>query len=168
VGLAKTVLTALDWIDRVFCAAGFIVISAALILDAGSRIFIGSGVLGAPQVGVIGMIAVAMFGTGLATSAGEHLRPTFLDGIWPAAWSAAMDRVADAVTAGFFFAIGGLAVLVSWESYVLEDVTNVLRWPIWPLQAMIVVAFGMNGLRYVLYAAAPGLHPRASRVEGAG
>ncbi|MEL7030200.1 MAG: TRAP transporter small permease subunit [Pseudomonadota bacterium] len=165
---SRSILSLLDWVDRLMCAAGFIIISAALILDAGSRIFFGSGVLGAPQVGVIGMIAVAMFGTGLATTAGEHLRPTFLDGIWPAGWSGAVDRIADMLTGLFFFGIAGLALMVTVESYALEDVTNVLRWPIWPLQSMIALAFAANGVRYAIYAAEPQLHPRAALVEGAG
>lgn len=155
----RRLLGLLTAIERGACLVSFIVMSAALIADVGSRLVFGSGLLGAPQVGVIGMIALSMFGMGLAADTGSHLRPRFFDGLWPDRWEDALRRLADAIGAVFYLLIGVLAVFVVAESIELGDVTSVLRWPIWPLQTMIAAAFLMNALRYAVYVARPELRP---------
>ncbi|MEM8986243.1 MAG: TRAP transporter small permease [Pseudomonadota bacterium] len=152
-------LAVFDRIERIACLLAFALMAAALMFDVGARLVRGSGVLGAPQAGVIGMIAVSMFGMGLASSAGEHLRPNFLDGIWPKGWSRAAFQAADATTGLFFALFAVIAALVVAESYGLGDVTSVLRWPVWPLQSLIVAAFSLNAVRYFIFALNPDLRP---------
>lgn len=165
---ARGVLKALRWIERIACVLSFTVIAAALIADVGSRLLQGAGILGAVQVGVAGMVVLAMFGIGLASDAGEHLRPRYFDALWPETWRMAVQRIADALTALFFLVFGIIAVLVVAESYALGDVTSVLRWPIWPLQCAIALAFLLNALRYVIFAGRPDLRPddESRRVPG--
>lgn len=156
---ARAFLKGLGLFERIACGAAFVIMAGALIADVGMREITGAGILGAPQVGVIGMIAVAMFGFGIAAAQGAQLRPRFLDGVFPKAWWPAIDRLADAITAAGFAGIGVLAVIMTEESARLGDVTSVLRWPIWPMQTIIAIAFGTNALRYAIFAIWPALRP---------
>jgi TRAP-type C4-dicarboxylate transport system permease small subunit len=171
--MARAYLSALSLFERVACAMAFIVMAGALIADVGSRLFTGAGILGAPQVGVIGMIAVAMFGFGIAASKGAQLRPRFLDFVFPKSWDGALDRIADFITGVGLSALGVLCAIMAGEAMRLGDVTSVLRWPIWPMQIIIVVGFATNAIRYFIFALAPALRPRddiepeTSAIEGA-
>jgi C4-dicarboxylate transporter, DctQ subunit len=180
---ARLFLAALGRFERIACVVAFIVMAAALILDVAKRemgflfsladalnfaplrdfaeaIGAGSGVLGAPQIGVIGMIAVAMLGFGVAAQSGAQLRARFLDGIFPRSWWPTVDRIADLITAAMMALLGVLAVLMVQESARMGDVTSVLRWPIWPMQCIIAFAFLSNALRYLLFALFPALRPK--------
>ena len=166
--MGRGILKAIGAIERTACAIAFVVMTGALMWDVFSRMLFGAGVLGAPQVGVIGMIAVAMFGIGVAAAEGAHLRPRFLDFVIPKRFDTAAFRIADAVTAGFFALLAVLSVIVVRETYLLGDVTSVLRWPLWPLQSILVAAFGLATVRYAIYALDPTLRPSDDVEESAG
>ena len=136
--------------------------AAALALDVGARIGVGHGLVGAPQVGLVGMLVTAMFGIGLASESGEHLRPRFMDAWCPPRWAPAMRRIGDLLTGAFLLALAGLAGAVAFESYGLADVTPLLRWPVWALQGILVVAFASNGARHVVFAWRPSFAPETS------
>lgn len=156
---ARAFLKGLGLFERIACAAAFVVMAGALITDVSMREITGAGILGAPQVGVIGMIAVAMFGFGLAASSGGQLRAKFFDGLVPATAERTVSRIADLITAAMLVVLAWLATVMTVESATLRDVTSVLRWPIWPMQAIIVAAFGLNAIRYTLFAVYPELRP---------
>jgi C4-dicarboxylate transporter DctQ subunit len=157
--LARAFLAALSRFEKIACALAFMVMAGALVVDVLKREFTGSGLLGAPQVGVIGMIAVAMFGFGIAAQSGGQLRIRFLDWIVPPHLAPALTRIADLVTALMLLVLAGLALQMTAQSAAMADVTTVLRWPIWPMQSIIVAAFGLNAIRYVLFALYPALRP---------
>jgi C4-dicarboxylate transporter DctQ subunit len=156
---ARAFLAGLSRFEKIACALAFVVMAGALAADVLMREFTGAGVLGAPQVGVIGMIAVAMFGFGVAAQSGGQLRVRFLDGLAPPALVPALTRVADLVTALMLLVLAAFALQMTLESAAMADVTTVLRWPIWPMQSIIVAAFGLNAIRYGLFAAYPELRP---------
>jgi TRAP-type C4-dicarboxylate transport system permease small subunit len=160
VNAARAFLSGLSAFERMACAVAFVLMAGALIVDVGARLIGGAGVLGAPQVGVVGMIAVAMFGFGIAAQTGAQLRPRFLDFLVPRAWDGAIDRLADAVTGAMLALLGVLCVLMVEEAARLGDVTSVLRWPIWPIQAIIAFAFLANAARYFVFATYSELRPR--------
>jgi len=112
------------------------------------------------------LFAVAMFGIGIATDAGAHLRPRFLDRVFPTTWEGAVQRTAHGVTALFFLLFAGLAAWMVAESAWLGERTEILRVPIWVLQSMILIGFSTNGLRFAIYAARPELAP-AEEVDAA-
>ncbi len=152
----------LRWMSRIekaLCASGFLVMSLALVADVTSRLTFGYGIVGAPQLGLVGMLVTAMFGVGLAADAGEHFRPRALDKYRPASWEGAMGRVGYALTSVFFTLLAGVAAYVAWESWLLSDVTSLLRWPVWLLQGVIVVALAFNALRYALFCHRPDAAP---------
>lgn len=154
----------LRWMSRIektLCALGFVTMTLALILDLGARLALGHGLVGAPQLGLVGMLVTAMFGLGLAADAGEHLRPRVLDPYRPQSWAPAMVRIGHLLTGVFFLLLAWLAAAVAWESHLLEDVTSLLRWPVWMLQTVFVLAFGCNAARCLLF----GLRPRLAPAE---
>ncbi|TGY90193.1 TRAP transporter small permease [Marinicauda algicola] len=159
-------LKALSRFERTVCIIAFAVMAIALMADVVSRRLFATGLIGATEVAVYGMIAVAMFGIGIATDAGAHLRPRFLDAIFPRAWRDGVQRLAYATTALFFAIFAGLSAWMVAESFVLGDRTEILRAPVWALQSMILVGFATNMLRFAVYAARPGLAPR-DEVEAA-
>ena len=146
-------------IEKALCAGGFAVMSLALVADVASRLTLGHGIVGAPQLGLLGMLVTAMFGVGLAADAGEHFRPRVLDKYCPTKWEGAMVRIGHALSAAFFLLLAGVAAYVAWESWLLGDVTSLLRWPVWLLQGVLVVALAFNAVRYAAYCARPVLAP---------
>ena len=152
-------LNAIGTVERALCVAAFAVMSVALIADVVARELFSTGLVGAPQIGVVGMVAAAMFGMGVATDSGAHLRPRLFDRLVPEHLSDLIDRIANAVTALFFLGMGVLAVLVVGESFELGDRMAVLNWYIWPMQAMIAAAFLTNALRFAAFCADPSLKP---------
>lgn len=177
-------LRALSRLERLVCVMAFAVMAGALITDVGKRVLgrlagwldalpmlsgladaaasagLGSGLMGAPQVAVIGLIAAAMFGFGVAAQQGAHLRPRLLDAIFPKAWTPVLTRVADAVTAAALGGLAWLAAAMTFESAAFGDVLSLLRWPIWPIQSVIALAFGLNALRYFLFSLRGDLRPQ--------
>jgi TRAP-type C4-dicarboxylate transport system permease small subunit len=185
-GSSGKVLSALGVFERGMCALGFLIMTLALAADVGARLLsravaqaagaglidagladrisLGGGILGAPQVAVIGMIMTALFGMGVAAGQGAELRARLLDGVWPKRWSPLIDRLADGLSAAMLSIVALLCALMAHESLQLGDRSAVLLLPIWPWQGLAAVAFGAAALRYGLYAAQPALRPKT---EGA-
>ena len=155
----------LAWLARLeaaLCSVGFALMAGALMIDVGSRLTVGHGVVGAAQLGLVGMLVTALFGVGLAADAGEHLRPRLLDGWRPQAWEGGLRRVGHGLTAAFFAMLAGISATVAYESHQLGDLTSLLRWPVGLLQLVFVAAFGFNALRYALFT----LYPQQAPGEG--
>jgi TRAP-type C4-dicarboxylate transport system permease small subunit len=108
-----------------------------------------------------------MLGIGLASSAGTHLRPRFFDGLVPKRHDAGMNRLADLLTAAFCGYFAWLGVITVGEALAQGDVNPELRWPIWPFQAVIPLAFWIACLRHALFALFPALAPRPVSPEQA-
>lgn len=126
--------------------------------DVLRREFTGSGWFGAPQVGVVGMIVVAYMGVSLASANGSHFRPKFAD-IVLRRWDRVANRIGEFGFAIFCYFMSYIAFGVSVESFELDDVSAVLRWPIWPVQGVIVMGFGLVAVRHTLYGIFVDLRP---------
>jgi TRAP-type C4-dicarboxylate transport system permease small subunit len=155
----KTVLAMISAVERWLCMLGFAVMAIALVSDVGARLFLGHGIVGAPQFGLVGMLVTALFGVGMAADTGEHFRPQVLDRFVPQRLEGTLVTVGHLVTALFFSLLVGLSVWVAAESARLEDLTALLRWPVWMLQLVFVFAFGFNAIRYFAFAVIPALRP---------
>lgn len=148
------------------CFLAFLLMAGSLMGDVLKREFTGSGWFGAPQVGVVGMIVVAYMGIALASANGSHFRPRFADPLLQR-WDVAASRISEFGFAAFCFFTAYIALNVSIESYELDDVSAVLRWPIWPIQGAIVMGFGLVGVRHTLYGIYLDLRPKPPEsVEG--
>lgn len=163
---AKAFLHYLRIFEQSMCFLAFLLMAGSLMGDVLKREFTGSGWFGAPQVGVVGMIVVAYMGIALASANGSHFRPRFADPLLQR-WDVAASRIGEFGFAVFCFFMAYIALNVSVESYDLEDVSAVLRWPIWPIQGVIVMGFGLVGVRHTLYGIYLDLRPKPlESVEG--
>jgi TRAP-type C4-dicarboxylate transport system permease small subunit len=126
----------------------------------------GSGWFGAPQVGVVGMIIVSYMGISLASASGSHFRPKFADPLL-LRWNDTANRIGEFGFALFCFFMAYIAFKVSLESHQLEDVSAVLRWPIWPIQGVIMMGFFLVAVRHTIYGVFINLRPEdAKNISG--
>ena len=152
----------LQWLDRwerSVCIAAFSLLASVLFADVLLREILGNGLSWAHQTGIYANLVVVLFGMGLATSAGSHLRPRFADHWLPQAWQAAVARLAHALTATFLLLFAGLALQFSLETRALEESATVLRIPLWPMQLLLVVGFSASAVRHICYCLRPELAP---------
>ena len=147
---AKAFLNYLRIFEQTLCFLAFLLMAASLMGDVLKREITGSGWFGAPQVGVVGMIVVAYMGIALASANGSHFRPKFADPLLKR-WDRTANRIGEFGFAVFCFFMAYVAFDVAVESYELDDVSAVLRWPIWPIQGVIVMGFGLVAVRHTLY-----------------
>ncbi|MDX2222955.1 MAG: TRAP transporter small permease [Rhodospirillaceae bacterium] len=162
----KKFLNGLRIFQQGLCFAAFAVMAGALIYDVLKREITGSGAFGAPQVGVIGMIVVSYIGVGLASASGSHYRPRFADKVFPARFNPLMDRIGEFGFAAFCAFLAYVAARVTLESMELNDVSPVLRIPIWPVQMTIAIGFGMVSVTHFLYGVFLELRPAPSDEGG--
>ena len=94
-------------------------------------------------------------------------RPKFFDKAVPAAWNAFFERLTDAGFALFCAGAAWLCLRMLNESVKLEETDPVLQWQIWPLQTILVAAFGIAVLRHGIYTLWPALRPLPSAGENA-
>ena len=152
-------------LEQVLCALAFLILVAVLFADVLSREFFGAGIHWARQAGVYANFTVVMLGFGLASARGLHLRPRFADGWLPVAWNAAVNRLADLLTALFCLGFAVIASGVVYDSYLLGERSAVLGNVIWPVQALMPGVFLIAAGRYSLYALFPALRP-ATQPDG--
>jgi TRAP-type C4-dicarboxylate transport system permease small subunit len=156
---ARTVLEGLARLERVVTFTAFVVLIAVVFGDVAVREVTGTGVHWARQVGVYANIFVVMFGIGLASATGAHLRPRFADNWLPASWDPYLVRLQEALMAAFCLAFALVAASVVHETFALQERSVVLRIIVWPFQAVIPLVFSIAAIRHGLFAAWPVLRP---------
>ena len=156
---AATLLARLGRVGRVISFAAFLILIGVVFADVASRELTGTGLHWARQAGVYANIFVVMFGLGVASAQGAHLRPRFADHWLPARWEPALDRIRDGLMALFCLAFAIVAIGVVMQSYSLGERSAVLRLVIWPVQAIIPVVFLVAAFRHGVFAAFPRLGP---------
>jgi len=164
---AGRLLAVLGRVERAVAMAAFAALVAILFADVLSRELTGSGLVWARQLAVYANLLLTMFGIGVASADGAHLRPRFADRWLPRAWDAGLDRAAEAVMAAFCVAFAAVAVAAVAETHALAERTPLPAWPVWPFQAVIPAVFGAAALRHALYAAFPRLRPALPVAEAA-
>ncbi len=161
----KTIFSWLTWlgkVERAISFAAFMVMIVVVFGDVLSREITGAGLHWARQAGVYANLFVVMFGLGVASANGRHLRPRFADSWLPESWQPVLERLQELGMALFCMAFALVAVTVVNDSVQLAERSAVLGVLIWPFQAVIPVAFGLAGLRHGLYALYPALRPADS------
>ena len=145
--------------ERGITFAAFLVMICVVFADVLSRELTGTGLHWARQAGVYANIVVVMFGIGLASADGAHLRPRFADGWLPAAWSPALDRIAEWLMAAFCLAFAIVAFGVVAETFQLNERSTVLRTLVWPVQAVIPLVFLLAAVRHFFFGLYPEFRP---------
>lgn len=136
-----------------------------LLADVAGRELFGQGIFGAQRVAVFFTIIAGNFGLALAAAAGAHIRPRVADHWIPERYSAAMDRVADVITAAVLLGVAYFATILVRESFDFETVSPTIDWEIWPVQAVIPFGYGVAALHYLIFAIYPALRPRQVQVS---
>ncbi len=158
--LAEAWLAGCGRFERAVSFVAFCLLIVVVFADVLSRELTGTGLHWARQVGVYANLVVVMFGLGLASATGAHLRPRFADGWLPASWSPWLTRIAELLMAVFCAAFAIVAADVVVETWRLGVRSTVLRTVVWPVQAVIPLAFALAAVRHALYACYPALRPR--------
>jgi TRAP-type C4-dicarboxylate transport system permease small subunit len=160
-------LKRVEGIERGIAFIAFVLLIAVIFGDVASRELTGTGLHWARQAGVYANLFVVMFGIGIASADGAHLRARFADRWLPARWDDALSRIQHGLMALFCLGFAWLATQVVFESIALGERSVVLRIVVWPFQAVIPIVFALAVLRHGLYAVYPGLRPaEASPVSG--
>lgn len=158
-------LTQISRFERIVTFAAFLVLIVVVFADVVSREVGGTGLHWARQVGVYANVLVILFGIGLASAAGAHLRPRFADHWLPARWSGVLDRLQHGVMALFCIVFAIVATGVVADGYVLGERSAVLGTLIWPLQAVLPLVFGVATFRHGAYALYPALRPASADAD---
>jgi TRAP-type C4-dicarboxylate transport system permease small subunit len=162
-------LRGLQSTERAITFLAFCVMIAIVFADVAVREITGSGLHWARQVGVYANILVVMLGFGLASAEAAHLRPRFADGWVPRRFQPLMPRIQEGLMALFCLAVAVVALSVVAETFRLQERSVVLRLLVWPVQAVIPLAFLIAAFRHGCYAVWPALQPQPpSPIDEAG
>lgn len=157
--LIAATLSQIGRVERMVTFSCFMVLIAVVFADVVTRELVGTGLHWARQVGVYANLFVIMFGIGLASAAGTHIRPRFADQWLPASWSDALDRLQDGFMALFCAGFAVVATGIVYDGFVLSERSAVLGIVIWPFQAVLPLVFMVATFRHGAYALYPVLRP---------
>lgn len=155
----STFLKALNRLECVVAAIGLLLVAAVLLADVIGREIVGSGIYWGPRLASYCTTVAGMLGFSIVVSAGGHLRPKFVDGVFPEQWSETVDRIADLIAAGlclFMFWHSALFVLSTAQMGTRAIALNI---PVWFVQFVIPYVFASAALRYLAYTVFPPLRP---------
>lgn len=152
-------LKRLDNFERGATFAAFTFMVVAIFADVLWRETTGVGLHWARQAGVYANIFVVMLGLGLASSAGSHLRPKFADSWLPASWDRQINRLAELLTAIFFSAFAAFGARITYSAFMLEERSVLIGVLVWPMMAVIPLAFFIATIRHGAYAINPDWRP---------
>lgn len=152
-------LSRLHSVEKAATFAAFVVLIGAIFLDVVYREITGVGLHWARQVGVYANIVVVMLGLGLASAGGTHLRPRFADRWLPHRWEPVLVRVQEALMALFSLGFGLLALQITQQAWHLQERSILIGVVVWPIMAVMPIAFFVATVRHSLYAWSPQLRP---------
>jgi TRAP-type C4-dicarboxylate transport system permease small subunit len=155
----SAILARIGEAERFLSFTAFMVLIAVVFADVVSRELTGTGLHWARQAGVYANLFVVMFGIGIASAHGAHLRPRFADHWLPSGWEPALVRIQEGLMAAFCLGFAGVALWVVMDSYALGERSVALRIAIWPFQALIPLVFLIAAFRHAAYAAYASLRP---------
>lgn len=145
--------------ERAVLISGMILLTVLILADTLGREIFSKGLFGANIYATHALIAVAMAGFGLATSLGQHLRPTVLDSLVPEDLESAAIRVGHLISAIISLVITFAAIRFVADTYAYHERNLVTGLPLWPVQVFLPLGFALNTLRHTIFFAVPGLAP---------
>ncbi len=164
----QRLLLRLQAAERGITFVAFCVMIAIVFADVAVREVTGSGLHWARQIGVYANIFVVMLGFGLASAEAAHLRPRFADSWIPRRLERFMPHVQEGLMSLFCIGVAVIAAGVVLETFELQERSVVLRLLVWPIQAVIPLAFVIAAFRHGCYAIWPALAPQPpSNLEAA-
>ncbi|QQS13302.1 MAG: TRAP transporter small permease [Rhodospirillales bacterium] len=152
--------------------AAFSFIAIIMVLDVFGREIVGpffrlinvdigpTGIFAAQRLAIFALVIGAFLGVGIATATGSHLVPRVAFNWIPARLGPAMDRIADLLTGIFLLGFVWFGFVFIQSTYAANLRTPVLDWVVWPIQMAIPLGFLSAALRYLVFAAWPGVRPK--------
>lgn len=158
--LSKKILRTLFAVEASIAISAYLVISGLLLADVTMREFGAGSIWGAQRISVYLMIVIGFLGLGLAASRGKHLRPRFLDWIFPESKAQIADTIGAVLMMLVFGAFGVIAIQFLHESIEYGDLARIIKIPLWYIQTVVPYAFFSTALRYAIFAMNPDLRPQ--------
>lgn len=152
-------------LEAFFCFTALIVGTLALLADIVGRELFGIGVFGAQRLAVYCMAVAGMLGFSYVVSQGGHVRVSIVDRIVPARFEQVAQRAADLVSAVVCAGLALGAFLFVRGSYELGEYSMTLPMAVWTVQSVLPIAFALAALKYLLFAAVPGLASREGSAD---
>ncbi|MEM7569080.1 MAG: TRAP transporter small permease subunit [Pseudomonadota bacterium] len=153
-------LAVLTRFERIIAVTLFAFMALIVMADVVSREVTGVGISGAPRLAVYAFIVMSLMSFGLASQSAEHLRPRFVDKLFPAQWEIGLQRLQEAIMTVFCLIFSLVALGVVLETKELGEVSRSLKIPIWPMQAVFPLTFFIAAIRHGLFALYPALKPQ--------
>lgn len=163
-GLAKA-YSALQKVEAFICFAALIAGTVALFADIVGREILGQGIFGAQRTAVYCMAVAGVLGFSYVVSQGGHLRPNIIDKLLPRQLDPIMSRIADFVSGLICAGLAYAAALFVEGTFGLGEYSMTLPIPIWTVQIVLPIAFGLAALKYFLFVLSPALRPREASSE---
>ncbi|MGB1215695.1 MAG: TRAP transporter small permease [Pikeienuella sp.] len=157
--LSRRTLAILFAIEVTIAITAYVIIAGLLLADVIMRETGGGSIWGAQRISVYLMIVIGFLGLGLAAAKGRHLRPQFLDGVFPERLSDAADRVGAALMVLIFGGFGVVAIQFVAEAIEYSELARIIRIPMWYIQLVVPYAFFSTALRYLIFAIDPSSRP---------
>lgn len=170
-GVARALATwhRLECVLAVIC---FSFIAAMVVYDVLVRELIGPisasfggkanamAILGSTRMAVYALIVGAFLGLGITTARGAQIVPKIAFAWVPERWVGTVNRVSDLFAGLFLFGAAYFALLLVQSSRQTGMLTQGgIEFEVWIIQAVMPFGFVSVALRYLAYAAWPGLRP---------
>ena len=147
--------------ESALAALAYSIVALLLIADVLGRELFGQALFGAQKMAVFAAIVAGFLGLSLATNAGSHLRPGFLDNLFPARFDSLIWRLADALSSLIYLTLTAVAIQFILVSMAAGDRAAVLYWTLWPIQLVIPYAFFSSAIQHAIFAIWPQLKPKS-------
>lgn len=157
--IIEKTLNLLNRFEKGITFLAFGVLVFVMFTDVAVREITGTGLHWSRQLGVYANLFVVMFGLGVASSEGAHLRPRFADNWLPESWDPFLTRIQEAIMSLFCLLFAIVAFQVVIETYNDNVQSIVLRIVVWPFQAVIPIAFLLTSIRHLFYTIDPSQRP---------
>lgn len=157
--LNQRILKALFAIEATIAISAYLIIAGLLLADVTMREFGAGSIWGAQRISVYLMIVIGFLGLGLAASRGRHLRPRFLDWVFPESMSRTADTIGSFIMMLVFAGFGVIAIQFLHESIEYGDLARVIKIPLWYIQTVVPYAFFSTASRYAIFTMDPAMRP---------
>jgi TRAP-type C4-dicarboxylate transport system permease small subunit len=154
-----TALRRLQAVEKAIAIAAILAAAFALTADLTGREIVGQGLFGAQRAAVHLTFVAGLLGFAVATGTGSHLRIKASDTLLPKAWTPVVERLGSIFSALLLLVLAWYAARFVLQTASVGERSPTLAIPIWPIQAVLVWAFGSAALRHLAWAIEPRLKP---------
>ena len=156
----KRFLSAFLTVETLVAGVFYTIAAAILFADVVAREVFASPIWGGQRMAVLLANGSALIGIGVAVALNRHIRPSVLDGVFPARFDPVVVRLGHIAGASVLFVGAYFGALLVLENKSMGFTTPPLKREIWIAQLALPYGFASAGLRYVFFAIDPSLQPK--------